>query len=194
MSVGDAVQQTTDTTDATGAAGGEDGRTRCAWVRGRPEHYFFHDAEWGRLPDGDEACFERVLLTVLERDVPLVEALDRRLDVYEASGQWSIDALAGADDAALDAFAARGGIVSERARVVRLRDAAQACAAVKKEFKTLRDYFLVMPSLTPEEQIADVCARFPGFDKEDAARLIVNVGCVGGSIEQLSHERDCWIY
>ena len=38
----------------------EDGRTRCAWVRGRPEHYLFHDAEWGRLPDVELPAYDPI--------------------------------------------------------------------------------------------------------------------------------------
>ena len=64
----------------------------------------------------------------------------------------------------------------------------------KKEFKGLRDYFLVMPGLTPEAALEDVMARFSRFGKDDAANLLQNVGRIGGSIQQLSHERDCWIY
>ena len=189
MSVDEAVQES-----GRGAPALEDGRTRCPWVRGRPEHYFFHDAEWGRLPDSDEACFERVLLTCFERDTPLVDVLDQRLDVYEAFAGWDCAAVAGADDAALDALTARGGIFADRARLGWIRDVAASCQAITKQFKGLRSYFLAMPALLPEEQLEDVCARFAGFEKDDAARLIQMVGCVGGSLEQLSHDRDCWIY
>ncbi len=172
----------------------EDGRTRCAWVRDRAEHYFFHDAEWGRLPDADAACFERVLLACFERETALVDVLDQRLDIFEAFAEWDCATVADADDGALGGLADRGGVFSDRGRLGWLRDVAKACVAVGKEFKGLRAYFLAMPALTPEEQISDVCARLPGFEKVDAARLIQMVGCVGGSIEQLSHERDCWIY
>lgn len=180
--------------EAPAAEALEDGRTRCAWVRGRPEHYLFHDAEWGRLPDVEAPVFERILLTCLERDEPLVDVLLHRMEIYEAFCQWDYEAAAQLSDADLDALAACGGLLGDRDRLAWLRVVAAACVALKKEFKGVRDYFLAMPSLTPEEQLEDVAARFPGFEKEDAARLIQMLGCVGGSIPQLSHDRDCWIY
>lgn len=179
---------------ARGAEALEDGRTRCSWVRGRPEHYVFHDAEWGRLPDVETPVFERVLLTCFERGSSLVEVLDQRMEIYEAFHEWDVAKTAEMSDADLDALVERGGVFADRDRLGWISDVARSCVAIVKEFKGLRDYFLAMPGLTPEEQLGDVSARFAGFDKDDAARLIQNVGCVGGSIQQLSHERDCWIY
>ena len=172
----------------------EDGRTRCAWVRGRPEHYFFHDAEWGRLPDIEAPVFECVLLTCFQRGRPLVEVLDQRMQIHEASAGWDLEKVAEWTDADLDALTQRGGVFADRARLEWIRDVARSCRSVVKEFKGLREYFLAMPALLPDEQLADVCARFAGFGKEDAADLLQNLGCIGGSIQQWSHERDCWIY
>jgi 3-methyladenine DNA glycosylase Tag len=184
---------------ASGAGGAEspspeDGRTRCAWVRGRPEHYDFHDAEWGRLPDVEELLFERVLMACFERGTPLADVLDQRMEIYEAFHEWDVEKVAAMADADLDGLAGRGGIFGIRDRLTWVREVAQSCLEVKKEFKGLRDYFLVMPGLTPEEALEDVMARFSRFGKDDAANLLQNVGRIGGSIQELSHERDCWIY
>ena len=172
----------------------EDGRTRCAWVRGRPEHYLYHDAEWGRLPDVEVAVFEHVLVTCFERGTPLADVLDQRNEIYDACAEWDLEKVAAMSDADLDGMPDRGGVFADRGRLGWIRDVAKSCVEIKKEFKGLRDYFLAMPALMPEEQLSDVMARFSGFEKDDAARLIQNVGCVGGAIQQWSHERDCWIY
>jgi 3-methyladenine DNA glycosylase Tag len=196
MSVDEAVIQAEAEHDDGAAAAQplEDGRTRCAWVRGRPEHYLFHDAEWGRLPDVELPCFELVMLSCLQRDLPLVDLLDHRMAIYEAFGEWDYEAVAGADDATLEALVERGGIFGSLDRLTWIRDVAGACVELKKEFKGVRDYFLAMPALDAEAQIQDVTARFPGFTGDDAARLIQMMGCVGGAVQQWSHERDCWIY
>ena len=157
----------------------EDGRTRCAWVRGRPEHYLFHDAEWGRTPQDELPCFEMVLFACFERDFPLVEVLDERMAIWEAFAEWNYETVAAAEDGAIEALADRGGIFGSVERMKWLRDVAGACVELKKEFKGVRDYFLAMPGLDAEEQIQNVQARFPGFDEDDAARLIQMIGCVG---------------
>jgi len=172
----------------------EDGRTRCAWVRGRPEHYLFHDAEWGRMPQDELPCFELVMLSCLERDFPLVEILDQRMAIFEAFAEWNYEAVAKFDDAALEAMVERGGVFGSVDRLKWIRDVAAACVALKSEFKGVREYFLAMPAMDAEEQLENVAARIPGFSAEDAARLIQMMGCVGGAIEQWSHQRDCWIY
>ncbi len=172
----------------------EDGRTRCAWVRGRPEHYLFHDAEWGRMPQDELPCFELVILSCLTRDMPLVDVLDQRMAIFEAFADWDYETVAKLDDAALDTMAERGGLFGSVDRLQWIRDVAAACVELKREFKGVRQYFLAMPAMGAEEQLENVAARFPGFTPEDAARLIQTMGCVGGAIEQWSHERDCWIY
>ena len=172
----------------------EDGRTRCAWVRDRPEHYLFHDAEWGRLPQDELPCFELVMLSCFTRDMPLVDVLDQRMPIFEAFAEWDYETVAKADDAALQAMVERGGLFASVDRLKWIRDVAAACVDLKGEFKGVRQYFLAMPAMDAEEQLENVAARFPGFTPEDAARLIQMMGCVGGAIEQWSHERDCWIY
>ncbi len=167
----------------------EDGRTRCAWVRGHPAHYDFHDAEFGRLPDSEEATFEKLLLTCLGRGREPTAVLDQRMDVYEALGSWEMEAAAGLDDAALDAATGRGGVLADGAELRWLRDVAGACVETAKEYKGLREYILALPSLSSEEKIAEVAARFPGFEKADAARFLEMVGAV----ESCPHQRDCWI-
>lgn len=166
-----------------------DGRTRCAWVRDHPRHYLFHDAEFGRLPDSDPPCFERVLLACLSREATLTDLLDARMEIYEAFGEWDAAAVAGADDAALDALSQRGGIFADKALLRFVRDVAASCVATAKEYRTLRDYFLALPSLTPEETLLEMQARFTGFTKEDAANLMELMGTVPNG----SHDRDCWI-
>jgi 3-methyladenine DNA glycosylase Tag len=199
MSVEDGVPasewETIDGSIETGAQNDlEDGRTRCAWVRGRPEHYLFHDAEWGRLPQEELPCFELVMLSCFERDFPLVEVLDQRMAIWEAFAEWDYEKVAAAEDGALEALGDRGGVFADVDRMKWIRDVAAACCELKKEFKGVREYFLAMPALDAEAQIGDVVGRFPGFTAEDAARLIQTMGCVGGAIQEWSHERDCWIY
>jgi DNA-3-methyladenine glycosylase I len=172
--------------DTTGTA--PDGRTRCHWVESRPEHHAFHDAEFGMIPDVDEYCRERVMLVCVQRDMPLVDVLDHRAQLWEAFKSYDAKHLAALDDAWIDATAARGGIFGDRERLAWWRDVAKALVATAKEWKELRDYFLAERFLTAEEQFAELTHRFPGFTKADAANLMEAMGTVEG----MPHERDCW--
>ena len=166
----------------------EDGRTRCTWVAGRPEHYAFHDAEFGMIPDLDEHCRERVVMACLAHDLPLVGVLDRRDELWSAMKGYDLAALGALDDAWIDRTSALGGIFADRARLTRVRGVAHAIAATAKEWKELRNYFLDARFLTADEQFAELAARFPGFDRSGAAALMELLGTVEG----MPHERDCW--
>jgi 3-methyladenine DNA glycosylase Tag len=166
----------------------EDGRTRCSWVAGRPEHNVFHDAEFGMIPDTDDLARERVFLTCLRRDMPLVDALDQRDAMWAAFKGYDPKTLETLDDAWVAETAARGGVLADRARLAWMRDVGHAVAATMKETKDFREYLLAVRFLPAEEQFADMTARFPGFTKVDAANLME----IAGTVEGLPHERDCW--
>jgi 3-methyladenine DNA glycosylase Tag len=169
----------------------EDGRTRSPWVQGHPQHYFFHDAEYGRLPDSDRPCFERVLQACLLRDFSLVDILDQRMELFDVTDQWNVDALADADDDTLFALTERGGIFADREQLAWLRDVAKACQETAKEYKSLRNYFLALPSMDATTTLLEIQARFPAFTRDDAAALMQLVGAVD---DHSAHVRDGWLY
>jgi 3-methyladenine DNA glycosylase Tag len=166
----------------------EDGRTRCSWVAGRPEHYSFHDAEFGMVPDTDDLARERVFLACLMRDMPLADALGRRFELWEAFKGYDVKALDALDDAWADAAAAKGGALGDKKRLAWLRDVAKAVAATTKDYKDFREYLLAVRFMTSDEQFAEIASRFPGFGREDAANLME----LAGTVEGMPHERDCW--
>jgi len=166
----------------------EDGRTRCSWVAGHPRHYAFHDAEFGMIPDTDDLARERVFLACLMRDLPLVEALDQRQALWDATKGYDVKTLESLDDAWIAATSAKGGALADKTRLARMKDVAKAVAATTKDYKEFREYLLAVRFMTVEEQFEEMRARFPGFDKEDAANLME----LTGTVEGMPHERDCW--
>ncbi|MCE9636169.1 MAG: DNA-3-methyladenine glycosylase I [Planctomycetes bacterium] len=164
-----------------------DGRTRCGWVAEHPAHHAFHDAEWGMLPDDEAYARERLVLTCLQRTLPLADVLNSRDAIWNALAGCDFVKIASMDDDAIDR-AASAGVPADRATLAFIRDVAAAGAETAKQCKDFREYLLAVRFLAREEQIADMVARFPGFTRIDAARLMENFGIGEGS----SHERDCW--
>ena len=179
------VQENRDPAPTESAAG--DGRTRCAWAAAHPEHHAFHDAEWGMVPDDEAYARERLVMTCLQRSLPLSAVLDRRAAIWNALHGCDLAKIGAMDDAAL-AAAADAGVPADRTTLAWIRDVAAAGAETAKQCKEFREYVLAVRFLAREEQIADMVARFPGFDRLDAARLMENFGTGEGP----SHERDCW--
>lgn len=180
--------ETIESETAAAPAPAGDGRTRCAWAEGHPQHDTFHDAEWGMIPDDDAYARERLLLTCFQRDLPLAQVLDLRDAIWTAFHGADLAKVAAMDDAALDALAAAKTVPGDRARLAWVRDVAAAGAETTKQSKEFREYLLAIRFQDRETQIADMTARFPGFDRIDAARLMENFGIGEGS----PHDRDCW--
>jgi DNA-3-methyladenine glycosylase I len=166
----------------------EDGRTRCSWVAGHPRHYAFHDAEYGMIPDDEGLSCERLLLAAFQRGRTLCEVLDHRDALWEQLEKWDLAKIAALSDEALDGLTKAGGLFKDRRHLAWVRDVAAAGAETAKAAKGLREYYLAVRFLAPEEQIRDMVERFPGFSRQDAAHLIELVGGGAGG----SHERDCW--
>ena len=167
----------------------EDGRTRCAWVRGHSAHYHFHDAEWGMFPDDEAFAQERLVLAAFQHGgMSLVDVLDSRAQIWEKLASCDLEKIGAMADGALDELAKEGGIFGDRARLQFVRDIAKAGVETGKVCKGLREYYLAVRFLAADEQIADMIERFPGFTREDAGNLSEMTGSVTGS----AHERDCW--
>ena len=149
----------------------EDGRTRCTWVAGHPGHYAFHDAEFGMVPDTDDFARERVILTCLQRDMPLVDALPHRDAMWQAFKGYDTKALEALDDAWVAETSAKGGVLGDKARLAWMRDVAKALVALAKETKDVREYFLAVRFMPSADQMADIQTRLPGFTKADLSLI-----------------------
>jgi DNA-3-methyladenine glycosylase I len=113
-----------------GPVPGADGRLRCPWGLSAPDYVDYHDHEWGRRLEGDDALFERLTLEGFQSGLSWLTILRKRPAFRAAFAGFSIPAVAAfgpADEARLLADA---GIVRNRAKVSAALTNARAAAAL----------------------------------------------------------------
>ncbi|MGH3716926.1 MAG: DNA-3-methyladenine glycosylase I [Micromonosporaceae bacterium] len=96
---------------------GADGRARCPWGASPQIYLDYHDTEWGRRVDGDDALFERLCLEAFQSGLSWLTILRKREAFRTAFAGFRIEAVAGfgPDDEAR--LLADPGIVRNRAKI-----------------------------------------------------------------------------
>jgi DNA-3-methyladenine glycosylase I len=109
---------------------GPDGLARCPWATSAPEYLAYHDDEWGRRLEGDDALFERLTLEAFQSGLSWLTILRKRPAFRAAFAGFSIPAVAAFDEADAARLMADVGIVRNRAKVAAAIANARAAAAL----------------------------------------------------------------
>lgn len=96
---------------------GADGLPRCGWGAGTPDYIEYHDREWGRPVDGDNALFERLTLEAFQSGLSWLTILRKRPAFRLAFHGFDIETVARYDEADIVRLLADAGIVRNRAKV-----------------------------------------------------------------------------
>jgi DNA-3-methyladenine glycosylase I len=102
---------------ASGALPGPDGRLRCPWALSAPDYLDYHDLEWGRPVEGDDAVFERLTLEAFQSGLSWLTILRKRPAFREVFRGFSIEAVAGFGAADVERLMADTRIVRNRAKI-----------------------------------------------------------------------------
>ena len=90
---------------------------RCGWATSAPEYVAYHDDEWGRPLHGERALFERLSLEAFQSGLSWLIILRKRPAFRAAFAKFEVDAVAGFDDARIEALLQDPGIVRNRAKI-----------------------------------------------------------------------------
>jgi DNA-3-methyladenine glycosylase I len=102
---------------ASGAIAGQDGRLRCPWGLSAPEYVRYHDAEWGRPVQGDQAIYERLCLEGFQSGLSWLTILRKRENFRAAFAGFDPEQVARFGDADRERLMADVGIVRNRAKI-----------------------------------------------------------------------------
>jgi DNA-3-methyladenine glycosylase I len=96
---------------------GEDGITRCRWAGSDPLYLAYHDEEWGRPLQGDDALFEMLTLEGFQAGLSWLMILRKREAFRSAFAGFRIEDVAafGQDD--VERLLGDAGIVRNRAKI-----------------------------------------------------------------------------
>ena len=100
-----------------GLRSGSDGRPRCAWAGPQPDYEAYHDEEWGRPVQGDDAVFERLSLEAFQSGLSWLTILRKRPAFREAFAGFSVAAVAAFDERDVDRLLGDAGVVRHRGKI-----------------------------------------------------------------------------
>jgi DNA-3-methyladenine glycosylase I len=103
--------------DRSGLLVGADGVTRCWWAGGDPLYVAYHDREWGRPLEGDDALFEMLALEGFQAGLAWITILRKREAFREAFGGFRIESVAGFGEKDVARLMANARIVRNRAKI-----------------------------------------------------------------------------
>lgn len=100
-----------------GVARGSDGRPRCPWGVGPEIYTAYHDTEWGRRVEDDDALFERLCLEAFQSGLSWLVILRKREAFRAAFAEFRIERVARYGDAEVARLLEDPGIVRNRAKI-----------------------------------------------------------------------------
>ena len=116
---------------------GADGLARCSWAVSAPDYLAYHDHEWGRRVDGDDALFERLTLEAFQSGLSWLTILRKRPAFREAFADFDIATVAGYDDTDVERLMDDARIVRNRAKITAVIANARAATALIAGGETL---------------------------------------------------------
>lgn len=102
----------------SGPVAGPDGVLRCPWGLSSPEYVAYHDDEWGRPLETDDAMFERLTLEGFQSGLSWLIVLRKRPAFRAAFAGFAMRRVADFDERDVERLMADVGIIRNRAKIV----------------------------------------------------------------------------
>lgn len=118
------------TAPAPALVDGDDGRSRCGWVRRDPQLAAYHDDEWGVPLHGDAALFEKLSLEGFQSGLSWLVVLRKRERFRSAFAGFDPRLLAGYGDDDVERLLTDAGIIRNRLKIQTVLANARALAAL----------------------------------------------------------------
>jgi DNA-3-methyladenine glycosylase I len=102
----------------SGPVPGIDGVLRCPWGNSAPDYVGYHDDEWGRPLETDDAMFERLTLEGFQSGLSWLIVLRKRPAFRAAFAGFEMARVAEFDSSDVERLMADAGIVRNRAKIL----------------------------------------------------------------------------
>jgi DNA-3-methyladenine glycosylase I len=153
---------------------GADGLARCPWGASTPDYTGYHDTEWGRRIDGDDALYERLTLEAFQSGLSWLTILRKREAFRKAFAGFRIAAVAEFGEQDVARLLADAGIVRNRAKIEAALHNARVAADLDAGLSELLWSFAPptrprpaslaeVPAVTPESTAMAKALRKRGF-------------------------------
>ena len=128
---------------------------RCSWVKEKnPLYVAYHDQEWGKPCQGDQALFELLCLETYQAGLSWETVLNKREAFRQVFHEYEIDRVAAMTDEELEDLMNNPGIIRHRAKLWATRTNARVVQEIQKEYGSFDAY--VWSWVDGEPQVHDV--------------------------------------
>lgn len=123
---------------------------RCQWVKEDPIEQAYHDTEWGKVHQTDEALFEALTLELMQSGLSWSTILKKRANFTAAFAKWSIPEIAQLTPEKVDELMENQGIIRHRKKIEAVIANAQAAQELQVTFGDLATYFATFTVYMPD--------------------------------------------
>ncbi len=123
---------------------------RCQWVKDDPIEQAYHDTEWGKVHQTDEALFEALTLELMQSGLSWSTILKKRANFTVAFANWSIPEIAQFTPEKVDELMENQGIIRYRKKIEAVIANAQAAQELQETFGDLATYFATFTVYMPD--------------------------------------------
>lgn len=123
---------------------------RCQWVKDDPIEQAYHDTEWGKVHQTDEALFEALTLELMQSGLSWSTILKKRANFTKAFANWSIPEIARFTPKKVDELIENKEIVRHRKKIEAVIANAQAAQKLQETFGDLATYFATFTVYMPD--------------------------------------------
>jgi DNA-3-methyladenine glycosylase I len=143
----------------SGPVAGIDGVLRCPWGNSAPDYVSYHDDEWGRPLQTDNAMFERLTLEGFQSGLSWLIVLRKRPAFRAAFAGFEMAKVAELDEADVERLMADAGIVRNRAKILATIGNAAVAAELPGGLLQHVTSFAPSPPPTAPKVLADIPAQ-----------------------------------
>jgi DNA-3-methyladenine glycosylase I len=148
---------------------GDDGRTRCGWVRADPDYIAYHDAEWGTPLHGDQKLFEKIALEGFQAGLSWITILRRRPAFRAAFDGFDLAKVAGYGERQVDRLLGDERIIRNRAKIEATISNARVVLELTRDDPGALDRLMWGFAPTGRRKRPKVWADIPAVTPESAA-------------------------
>ena len=139
---------------------GADGRPRCPWGASPEIYTAYHDSEWGKRVEGDDALFERMCLEAFQSGLSWLTILRKREAFRAGFAGFAIDKVAEFSPEDVARLLADAGIVRNRAKIEAAVNNARAALELPQGLSALLWSYAPQPRPRPRS-LAEAPATAP---------------------------------
>ena len=166
--------------------------TYCQYVKNHPEDEYnrvYHDTEYGFPLDDDALLFERLILEINQAGLSWITILKKKENFRLAYHGFSIEKVAGYDQAERERLLGDAGIIRNRLKVNAAIENAKQIQLLQREYGSFKSWLDAHSNFVKDDWVKLFKQTFKFTGGEIVGEFLMSTGYLPGA-----HDPDCPIY